>query len=128
MPSCTSSLSAGTSSEPEPDAAVTLQPAEVYLRAGIPPGSEFRLVVEVSDSTLWRDKGQKAKLYAAAGVPEYWVVNLTGRTVIVHRRPVGDDYQSIVTYNENETISPEGAPEHTIALAEILPPIMDETL
>ena len=57
------------------------------------------------------------------GVPEYWVVNLTGRTVIVHRRPVGEDYQSIVTYNENESISPEAAPEHTIALVEIFPPV-----
>lgn len=121
------SLSAGEKSEPEPDAAVTHQSAEIYLKTGIPPGSEFRLVVEVSDSTLWRDKGQKAKLYATAGVPEYWVVNLTGRTVIVHRRPVGEDYQSIVTYNENESISPEAAPEHAIALAEIFPPLPEET-
>lgn len=116
------SLSAGPNNEPEPDAAVTRQSAESYLRTGIPPGSEFRLVVEVSDSTLWRDKGQKARLYAGAGVPEYWVVNLTGRTVIVHRRPLGEDYQSIVTYNENESLSPEAAPDYAIALSEIFPP------
>ena len=78
-----SSLAATETSEPEPDVSVTVKPRREYLKTGIPPGSEFRLVVEVSDSTLWRDKGQKAKLYAAAGVPEYWVVNLTGRTVIV---------------------------------------------
>lgn len=117
-----SSLAASETSEPEPDVSVTIKPRREYLKTGIPPGSEFRLVVEVSDSTLWRDKGQKARLYATAGVPEYWVVNLTGRTVIVHRRPVGEDYQSIVTYNENETISPEAAPEHTIVLSEIFPP------
>ena len=118
-----SSLAASPESEPEPDASVTLKPRREYLKSGIPPGTEFRLVVEVSDSTLWRDKGQKAKLYAAAGVPEYWIVNLTGRTVIVHRRPVGDDYQSIVTYNEDESISPEAAPEHAIGIATFLPPI-----
>lgn len=118
-----SSLWASETSEPEPDVSVTVKPRREYLKTGIPPGSEFRLVVEVSDSTLWRDKGQKAKLYATAGVPEYWVVNLTGRTVIVHRRPVGEDYQSIVTYNENESISPEAAPDHTIALSEIFPPV-----
>ncbi len=117
------SLAATPTSEPEPDVSVTVKPRREYLKTGIPPGSEFRLVVEVSDSTLWRDKGQKAKLYATAGVPEYWVVNITGRTVIVHRRPVGEDYQSIVTYNENESISPEAAPEHTIALVEIFPPV-----
>ena len=117
------SLAVDDFSELQPDIGVTKMPGKEYLKTGIPPGSEFRLVVEVSDSTLWRDKGQKARLYATAGVPEYWVVNLTGRTVIVHRRPVGEDYQSIVTYNENESISPEAAPEHVIALAEIFPPV-----
>lgn len=117
-----SSLAATPNSEPEPDASVTIQPRREYLKTGIPAGSEFRLVVEVSDSTLWRDKGQKATLYAVAGVPEYWVVNLTGRTLIVHRDPSGDAYQSIVTYDETQSISPEAAPHHAIVLATILPP------
>ena len=117
-----SSLAATPNSEPEPDASVTIKPRREYLKTGVPAGSEFRLVVEVSDSTLWRDKGQKATLYAVAGVPEYWVVNLTGRTLIVHRDPSGDAYQSIVTYDETQSISPEAAPHHAIALATILPP------
>ncbi|WP_395094659.1 Uma2 family endonuclease [Armatimonas sp.] len=121
-----SSLFASEISEPEPDASVTIKPRREYLKTGIPPGSEFRLVVEVSDSTLWRDKGIKAKLYATAGVPEYWVVNLTGRTVIVHRNPVGDEYRSVAVYDETQTVSPEAAPEHGIAIAEILPPLSEQ--
>lgn len=119
------SLTADEYNEPQPDIAVTRGTTSAYLKTGIPPGSEFRLVIEVSDSTLWRDKGIKAKLYATAGVPEYWVVNLTGRTVIVHRNPVGEEYRSITTYDETQSVSPEAAPEHSIAVAEILPPLSD---
>lgn len=121
------SLAIDEHSEPQPDVAVTRQPADAYLASGIPPGSEFRLVVEVSDSTLWRDRGQKARLYAAAGVPEYWVVNVTGRTVIVYREPVGDEYRSIVTHDESRSLTPIAAPESTIAIASFLPPTAIDT-
>ena len=117
------SLAASPGSEPEPDVAVTRQSGEVYLQTGIPPGSEFRLVVEVSDTTLWRDRGQKARLYAAAGVPEYWIVNLSGRTVIVHRSPADGEYRSIVTYDDTQSVAPQAAPDHPISIAEILPPL-----
>ena len=117
------SLAASPGSEPEPDVAVTKQSGDLYLRTGIPTGDEFRLVIEVSDTTLWRDKGQKARLYAAAGVAEYWIVNLAGRTLIVHRNPVEGEYRSIVTYDDTQSVAPEAAPEHPIAIAEILPPI-----
>ena len=116
------SLAASPGSEPEPDVAVTKQSAEVYLQTGIPPGSEFRLVVEVSDTTLWRDKGQKAKLYAEAGVLEYWIVNLAGRTMIVHRNPVEGEYRSVQTYDETQSVAPQAAPDRAISIAEILPP------
>ncbi|WP_395141233.1 Uma2 family endonuclease [Armatimonas sp.] len=116
------SLAASPTSEPEPDASVTIKPRREYLKTGIPPGSEFRLVVEVSDSTLGRDKGQKATLYATAGVPEYWIVNITGRTVIVHRDPSDDVYRSVITYDETQALSPQAAPEHSIVIAQILPP------
>ncbi len=118
-----SSLAARPDSEPEPDASVTVKPRREYLNAGVPPGSEFRLVVEVSSATLWRDKGQKAMLYAQAGVREYWIVNLASRTLIVHRNPALGEYRSIQTYDDTEKIAPESAPEKFIVLAEILPPL-----
>jgi Uma2 family endonuclease len=116
------SLIAGPGSEPEPDVAVTRQRGEYYLRVGIPQGDEFRLVIEVSDTTLWRDKGQKATLYAGAGVPEYWIVNLSARTLIVHRNPALGEYRSIQTYDETQSVAPEAAPEHPVKISEILPP------
>ena len=74
-------------SEPEPDLTV--------LERGAPspyhPASAA-LVVEIAVSSLARDLGVKAAVYAAAGVPEYWVLDLAGRQMIVHRQPTDDRY------------------------------------
>ena len=51
-----------------------------------PRGDEIVLVVEVADTTLRGDLTVKRDLYARAGVPEYWVLSLKGRKLIVHRR------------------------------------------
>jgi Uma2 family endonuclease len=109
--------------EPEPDAAVTIQETKKYLKTGIPPGSEFRLVVEVSDTTLSRDRNEKARLYAQATIPEYWVINIKARTVIVHREPVDGEYRNIQTYDETASIAPLAAPTHPITLSALFPPI-----
>lgn len=67
-------------SEPEPDLAV------IALSAPRPyHPATARLIVEVSASSLRRDLGAKAKLYARAGVPEYWVVDLDHRQLVVKR-------------------------------------------
>jgi Uma2 family endonuclease len=116
------SLAASSDSEPEPDVSVTRQQGTAYLATGIPSGSEFQLVVEVSDSTLSRDKGQKAKLYAEARVPEYWVVDISGRKLLVHRDPINNEYQSIQTYDDTQSVAPQAAPNHPINIGDILPP------
>lgn len=77
-----SPLALSDESEPEPDVAV------------VPPGDYTRdhpktalLVVEVADSSLRKDHVLKVPLYAAAGISEYWIVNLVDRVVEVHRAP-----------------------------------------
>lgn len=62
---------------PEPDIAVTDAPEG----DGILPLDSVTLLIEVADSTLAQDMGLKAALYAGAGVPEYWVVDVNGRTI-----------------------------------------------
>lgn len=74
-------------SEPEPDAAVLRPRADDYEH-GLPGPSDILLLVEVSDSTLARDRDVKAPLYAAHGIPEYWLVDLDARKVLVHRDPL----------------------------------------
>ena len=78
------SLVAGPRSLPEPDVAVVSGDARDYLQRR---PTEALLVVEVADSSLKQDRLTKSAIYAAAGVPEYWIVNLRDRCVEVRRRP-----------------------------------------
>ncbi len=78
-------------SMPEPDIAII--PAGNYAHAH---PTEALLVIEVSLSSRRLDLGTKAEIYAAAGVPEYWVVDVAARTVHVHRSPATDGYASCV--------------------------------
>lgn len=86
------SFAADELSEPEPDFCIL--PLGDYHTAH---PSEAHLIIEVSDSSLRYDRGEKAKLYAACGVPEYWVVNLVDRIVEVHREPAAGGYRQIAT-------------------------------
>jgi len=117
-------LVANETSEPIPDVAVGRQPGEAYVASGIPSGSEFVLVVEVSDTTIGRDLGQKARLYAQAGVPEYWVIDVNRRCVVVHRLPSPDGYADIRTLFEGDTLALPEMPEDSgrVEVAQLLPP------
>lgn len=104
-------------SDPEPDIYV--------LEAGVfsgeePMPSELALVAEIADRTLDFDIKIKAPLYARAGIPEYWVLDLHGRRLIVHRNPSGSVYKSVVAYNEQERVSPLAAPDREISVADLL--------
>ena len=72
-------------SEPEPDFAIVTR--EALLTARRHPNRAL-LIVEVADSSLEYDRHEKARLYAQAGVPEYWIVNLPQRQLEVYRRPL----------------------------------------
>ena len=74
-------------SAPEPDIVVTSWRGE-----GLIPSDTIALVVEVADTTLGIDLGRKADLYAAAGIPEYWVIDLTEDRILGHELPEGDNY------------------------------------
>jgi Uma2 family endonuclease len=79
--------------EPVPDVMLLRRAAEV--RGTLPTPAACMLVVEVSDSTATYDRTEKRELYAQGGVPEYWVVDLAGKTVVLHRRPVSGDYHEV---------------------------------
>jgi Uma2 family endonuclease len=63
------------------------------------------LVVEIAQTSQARDR-DKAPDYAAAAVPEYWVVDLPARTVLVHRRPLAGAYQELTTFADGASITP----------------------
>lgn len=64
-------------------------------------------------------------IYAQAGVPESWVVNLETRTAEVYTRPGRDGYQRLETYDVTGTLRPVSLPGVAIAVAEIPFPVGD---
>jgi Uma2 family endonuclease len=91
--------------EPEPDLVVLAKPSREYKDANPQPG-DVRLLVEISDSTLGFDLTTKAELYARAGIVEYWVVDVAAQRIIVHRELREGLYESVIGYNEQESVSP----------------------
>ena len=86
------------------------------------------LVVEVSDTTLAFDLTEKAELYATAGIPEYWVLDLNARQLHVFRDPAplpanlgAVAYQMRTTLNPNDTVAPLAAPNSLITVSDLLP-------
>lgn len=84
------------------------------------------LVVEVADTTLALDRDQKARIYARAGIPEYWIVNLPERCLEVYRDPVADpgqpaSYRATMKRGPSETIAPLAAPSASVPVADLLP-------
>jgi Uma2 family endonuclease len=75
-------------SEPEPDIAVVPGPASRFLHQH-PGPSDIALVIEVSDTTLARDRTDKGRIYARAGIEAYWIVNLVDMQVEVYTDPTG---------------------------------------
>ncbi len=110
-------FAASDDSEPEPDLAVVVDddpwnahPSRAYL------------AVEVADSSLRKDRHVKGPLYAAAGIPEYWIVNLVDGVVEVHTDPLADRYGAIRTARRGETITLTVFPDVTVQVDVFLPP------
>lgn len=73
-------------SVPEPDAAIVHGDRRTY-RTRHPVAADFGVVIEVADTSLWYDRTVKGRLYAEAGIPEYWIVNIEERIVEVYTSP-----------------------------------------
>jgi Uma2 family endonuclease len=97
-------------SEPEPDVAV-VQSGD--YRTAHP--TRALLIVEVAETSVRKDVGIKARLYAEAGVPEYWVVNLAANVVLVHRRTNGKTYEDVASHRDGDL--------HLVAFPEVAIPV-----
>jgi Uma2 family endonuclease len=115
-----------TESRPEPDVAVARGPGRQYFTRH-PDQADLGLVVEVSDSSLARDQGDKARIYARDRVPVYWIVNLIDRRVEVYTDPTGpgDDprYHTLRVFPAGAAVPVEldGQTVGTIPVDELLP-------
>jgi Uma2 family endonuclease len=108
-------------SEPEPDLAIVqgdfLDYAEQHPRP-----EHVCLIVEIADSTLKRDCEIKDKIYAQAGIADYWVLDVKNRQLHIFRVPAPTGYTQHLILNEPNQVSPLAFPNFKIALSSILPP------
>jgi len=91
--------------EPQPDL-IALKYDVTTFRSTNPKPGDLHLVVEIADTTLAFDLKVKAALYARALIAEYWVLDVTRRRLIVHRKPQAGRYEFVAAYGEDESISP----------------------
>jgi Uma2 family endonuclease len=106
-------------SEPQPDLAL-LRPREDGYRTRLPEPSDVLLIVEVMDATQAYDRGPKLRTYAAAGIPEVWLVDLEEESVETCREPGVAKYREVVLYRRGQRVSPAAFPGKTFRVAEIL--------
>src|SRR5579883_2365137 len=105
--------------EPEPDIAIVRGPIGTYSRAH-PEPADVLLLIEVADTSLAHDREVKGPLYAAAGIPDYWLLDLTGEQLLVHREPKRGRYTKVETVQRGDILAPLAFPDLVLPLQELL--------
>ena len=106
-------------SEPQPDIAV-LKRRDDFYRGCHPRPGDILLVIEVSDTTLEYDRKVKAPLYARAGVPEVWVVNLADELIEAYADPAEGAYQTARSHARGEELQSRALAPLRVSVAEVL--------
>ena len=114
----------GINTDPIPDLAVILgEPRSISTNP-----TTAVLVLEVSDSTVTFDTGEKSSLYAAAGIADYWVIDVVNRRVVVHRGPTADakqkydhGYAAVNVLLPGQSLAPLAAPTSSVEVNDLLP-------
>ena len=108
-------------SEPQPDV-VLLKPRPDFYESAHPRPEDVLLLIEVSDSTLRYDRDIKVPLYAKAGIPEVWLLDVAGQRLEVYRRPSPDGYREIHYPALTDNIAPVLLPELSLSVASLFVP------
>ena len=106
-------------SEPQPDLMLLLPVSDDYA-SGHPRPDDVYLLVEVADGTVDFDREEKLPLYARAGVPEVWIVNLAEEQVEVYREPSFGRYSAITIISKEEAVAPAAFPDMQIQVGALL--------
>jgi len=109
----------GPDSEPQPDIAL-LRPRPDFYADRHPAAGDVLLIVEVADTSAAYDRDTKLPLYARAGIPEVWLVDLAANQLEVYRRPSPQGYGEKEVYRPGMRVSPEALPALSLSVAEIL--------
>jgi len=106
--------------QPEPDLAVVRPDPNRYLLRH-PQPTDILIAIEVADSSLRYDRREKIPRYAAAGVPEAWLVDVRARSITVYTEPGSDGYDTSRTVGWAEELVATAVPSLNLVFEEILP-------
>ena len=109
-------------SKPEPDLAVVRGQAEDYIERDV-TSADIALVVEIADSSLRADQREMRPIYAASGIPIYWIINLVDRQLEVYSNSDGRDYRTIQIFSREQEVPVllGGVEAAQIRVADLLP-------
>jgi len=107
-------------SEPEPDLAL-LRPRPDDYREVHPVPGDVLMLIEVADTSLTYDCEIKLPLYAEAGIPEVWIVDLTSNQVLTYREPSPRGYRTVATLGRGDTLLPAVFTDLALPVDELLP-------
>ena len=106
-------------SEPQPDL-MLLRPLQGDYTARHPEPPDVFLLIEVADTSVYKDREVKLPGYAAAGISEVWIVNVLEQNIEVHREPFGTGYNTSMFLRQGDKASPLAFPDAEIDVAELL--------
>ena len=111
----------GKHSEPEPDL-LLLKLVEDFYAAQHPQAKDVLLLIEVSDSSAAFDREVKLPLYAQAGIPEYWIVDLNLHHLEVYHTPEGNTYRSKTIFSVDDKVRCLAFPESDFSVSDLIGP------
>ena len=114
------SVMLGPRTLPEPDLAI-LRPRDDFYSSRAAGPNDVLLIVEVSDSSVEYDRGEKLALYARHNIPEVWLTILPERIIEAHTEPVGGRYTQMRVYSPGESISPGEFTDVKLPVNRIIP-------
>jgi Uma2 family endonuclease len=114
----------GDFGEPEPDVVVLV---DRDYAGEVPRAEDVILLIEVSDSSIGFDRGRKLPMYAAAGIPEAWLVDIQSHTIERHTDPRAGAYRLTRRATHGDEIESEAVPGLVLRTDDVLGPPRDVT-
>ncbi|MEM9006562.1 MAG: Uma2 family endonuclease [Cyanobacteria bacterium P01_F01_bin.86] len=105
--------------EPQPDISIVAPPESRY-DARHPGPNDIYWLIEVANTSLTYDLGEKAQAYARDGIQDYWVLDIAGQQLWVHHKPAGNQYRSVQALKAG-VITPLALPQVTVQIERLLP-------
>ena len=106
-------------SEPQPDV-VLLHPHPDFYTRSHPEAQDVYLVIEVADTSVVTDRDVKLPIYARAGVPEVWLLDVATQRLEVHRHPSSNGYQDVHSLQRGESVAPQAFPHLVLTIDALL--------